>query len=389
MVLTRDRRLGHMTAGSAGQPRPVDAVLAVVVGLLACGGMWQTSAWQLSPVRHADAAGYLLVISGAAALVLHRRWPLPVLTVATIVAAGALALRYPYGPPFLAMGIAMYFVATRLPWRRSAVVCAIACLAVVGGIIDAAGARLLPGLPVMLTGAAGWLILPCAVGVVLRVHREDLAQSREEEARRRAYAERMRIAREIHDVAGHRLAAINMQAAVALYVADRRPAQARRILKTIKEDSKSALRGLRDTLTMLAEQSAEMAPRRPMPGLGEIEELISITRGSGLRVDVTVRGARDGLAAAVDLAAYRIAQQALANVLRHVSSTTATVLIDYSPNGVWLKVADDRSDDARADSGEAAGMKRSATAVGGVLTCGPREEGGFEVQVSLPLHFPA
>lgn len=375
-------RPGNLKARN--RPRPVDAVLAAAVGLLACGGMWQTAAWQLPPVRHADAGGYLLAVGGAIALVPHRRWPLPVLTIATLAATGALVLRYPYGPPFLAMGIAMYLVSARLPWRWSAVACAIAYLAVAGGIVGAAGARLLPGLPVMLAGAAGWLVLPCAVGAVLRAHREDLARSREEETRRRAYAERLRIAGEIHDVAGHRLAAINMQAAVASYVAHRRPAQAERILKAIKDDSKIALQGLRDTLTMLTERNDEPAPWRPMPGLGSITDLVATMNDSGLRVEVVVRGLPAGLAAPVDLAAYRIVQQALVNVLRHASSTAATVVIDYDAGGVRLEITDDRIDGILTDGEETAGMKERATAVGGVLTCGPRDEGGFRVWVSLP-----
>lgn len=377
----------------AARPRPADAALAAVVGLLACGGMWQTSAWQLPPARHADAGGYLLAAGGAIALIQHRRRPLLTLTVTTLLAACALAFRYPYGPPFLAMGIAMYVVAARLPWRRSAVTCALACLAVAGGIIAAADARPLPGLPVMLAGAAGWLVLPCAVGAVLRAHRQDLVRSREEERRRRAYAERLRIAREIHDVAGHRLAAIHMQAAVASYVANRRPEQAQRILETIKRDSKIALQGLRDTLTMLGERSEERAPWRPMPGLGDIDDLVAAMNDSGLRIEVDVRGTRGGLAAAVDLAAYRIVQQALANVLRHASSTAATVLIDYGPEGVRLEITDDRatgrSGGTLTDGEESAGMKERATAVGGILTCGPRDGGGYRVRVSLPPYAPA
>jgi signal transduction histidine kinase len=385
-------RLTGMTGWPAGRVRPADAALAAAVGLLACGGMWQTSAWQLPPVRHADATGYILATGGAVALALHRRWPLQVLAVATAAAAGSLALRYPYGPPFLAMGIAMYFVAARLPWQRSAAVCAVACLAVSAAISVAAGGHLLSGLPVMLAGAAGWLVLPGAVGTVLRVRRDDLAQSREEEARRRAYEERLRIAREIHDVAGQRLAAINMQAAVALYVADKRPEQAQETLKAIKADSKNALQGLRGTLAMLAEENDDVAPRRPMPGLDGIGALISTMNHSGLRVDVVVRGTRGGLAAAVDLAAYRIVQQSLANVLRHASSNAATVLIDYTADGVRLEVTDDRAEpaDACADTAEAsAGMRERAAAVGGVLASGPRDGGGFQVRVSLPLHAQA
>jgi signal transduction histidine kinase len=374
-----------MTVRPAHGVRPADAALAMAVGVLACAGMWQTSAWQLPPVRHADAGGYLLAAGGALGLIVRRPWPLHALALSAAAAAASLALSYPYGPPFLAMGIAMYLVAAHVPWKRSATACAVACLAVCAAIAVAAGGRLLSVPPVMPAGGAGWLILPWGVGIVLRMRREDLSQTREEEARRRGYAQRLRIAREIHDVAGRRLAGINMQAAVALYVAGRRPEQAQEMLTAIKADSKAALGGLRDTLAMLADQSDDVAPRGPIPGLDGLDALISTMNDSGLRVVVVVRGSRGDLAAAVDLAAFRIVQQALANVLRHASSTCATVLVDYSAGGVQLEVTDDRDDSGDGgDDAEVAGMRERASSVGGVLTSGPRRSGGHQVQASLP-----
>lgn len=372
-----------MSGWAAARVRPTDVALAVIVGVLACGGLRQTSAWRLPPMRHADLPGYLLVIGGAAALVAHRGRPLLTLTIATAASAMALALSYPYGPPFLAMGIAMYAAAIRLRRRRSAAACAVACLALFAALSVAAGGHPLWVPLVMPAGAAGWLVLPCAIGTVLRMCREDAAQAREEEARRRAYGQRLRIAREIHDVAGRRLAAIDMQAAMALYLADRRPEEAERLLQTIKVDSKEALRALRETLAVLGERTDEAAPRRPMPGLDSVGALVSSMSGSGLRVDVVVRGTRGDLAAAVDLAAYRIVQQSLADVLRHASSTTATVLIDHTPDGVRLEITDDR-DDPRAHAAETAGMRERAAAVGGVLTSECPAGGGHRVRVSLP-----
>lgn len=376
---------GLMTARPAHRARPADAALAMVVCVLACAGMWQTSAWQLPPVRHADAGGYLLAATGALGLVMRRHRPLHALALSTAGAAASLALSYPYGPPFLAMGIAMYCVAANMPWKRSAIACVVACLAVCVAIAVAANGRLLSVPLVMPAGGAGWLMLPWGVGTVLRMRREDLSQTREEEARRRAYAQRLRIAREIHDVAGRRLATINMQAAVGLYVAGRRPEKAQEMLTAIKTDSKTALNGLRKKLAMLADQSDDVPPRGPIPGLGGLDALISTVNDSGLRVVVVVRGARGDLAAAVDLAAFRIVQHALANVLRHASSTFATVLVDYTAGGVRLEITDDRDDSSDiGDEAEAAGMRERASSVGGVLTSGPSGNGGHQVRAVLP-----
>ena len=377
-----------MTRWSPGWARPADMTLAAIVGVFAGLGAWGTSSWQLPPARPTDAAGYALAVVGAAALIARHRWPLQVLALSTGAAAGSLVLSYPFGPPLLAMGIAMYLVAAQLSWRRSVAVCLFACTAVFGSIVIAARGRLLPGVPVMLAGGIGWLVLPCAVGIVLRIGRDDVAQSREEEARRRAYEERLRIARKIHDVAGQRLAAINMQSAVALYVADKRPSQTRETLNAIKQDSKNALEQLRATLGMLSQENEHSAPRRPMPGLGEVDALISTMNDSGLRVRVVLNGTRGALAATVDLAAYRIVQQSLADVLRHASSTTATVLIDYTDGGVRLEITDDRhgsAADSHADSTAVAGMRQRANAVGGELTAGPCPGGGYQVRTRLPL----
>jgi signal transduction histidine kinase len=370
--------------------RTADWALAVAVGMLSGIGAWRTSSWQLPPARSTDAAGYVLAVVGAGALVVRRRWPLHVLAVATAAAAGSLALSYPYGPPFLAMGIAMYVVATGLSWRRSVLVCLVACSGLVGTIAVVAGGWLLPAVPVMLAGAVGWLVLPCAVGIVFKVARDDLAQYRADLARRYANEERLRIARTIHDVTGQWLAGINLHSAVALHVAERRPAQTREALAKIKHDSRKALEELRATLAMLAQHDEGSATRRPMPGLGGIDALISTMNDSGLRVNVVRNGRHCDLAAAVDLAAYRIVQQSLVDVLRHASSTTATVVIDYADDGVRIEITDDRQAvDSDADCATIAGMRQRAVAIGGDLTAAARAGVGFQVRTRLPLRVRA
>jgi signal transduction histidine kinase len=366
--------------------RTADWALAVAVGVVSGIGAWRTSSWQLPPARSTDAVGYVLAVAGAGALVVRRRWPLHVLAVATTATAGSLALSYPYGPPFLAMGIAMYFMAAGLSWRRSVVVCLVACSGLVGTIAVAAGGWLVPAVPVMVAGAVGWLVLPCAVGIVLKVARDELAQYRADLARRYANEERLRIARTIHDITGQWLAGINLHSAVALHFAERRPAQTREALTKIKHDSRKALEELRATLAMLAQHDEGSATRRPMPGLGDIDALISTMNDSGLRVNIVRNGRHCDLAAVVDLAAYRIVQQSLVDVLRHASSTTATVVIDYADDGVRIEITDDRqAADSDADSATIAGMRQRAVAIGGDLTAAARAGVGFEVRTRLPL----
>jgi signal transduction histidine kinase len=374
-----------MIRWALGRRGVADAALAAVVGILAVLGAWRTTSWQLPPTRPADTVGYALDVVGAIALLARRRWPLGVLTVATAAAAGSLLMSYPLGPPFLAMGIAMCLVAAQTPWRRSVAICLVACMIVFAAAIIGADGRLLPGVAVMLAGGAGWLMLPCAVGILLRIGRDDLAQVQEEEARRRAYEERLRIARKIHDVTGEWLAAINMQSAAALYVADKRPSQMRETLMTIKRDSKTALEELRATLMMLSEDLERAALRRPMPGLDTVDALVATTNDSGLRVQVLLQGTRRGLSAAIDLAAYRIIQQSLADVLRHTSSTAATVRIDYLDDGVQVEITDDRNPPTDVDCPTVAGIRQRANAVGGTLTAGPGPGGVYQIHAELPL----
>ncbi|MEV5986515.1 histidine kinase [Streptomyces sp. NPDC052051] len=363
-----------------------DLAPAVAVGLAAAAGMWRTSSWQAHPARAADQIGYLLVGVGAAALVLRRRRPAASLAVATAAATTALLLHYPYGPPFLAVGTAMFFVAGNNGWRRAVALCAAACAVLVAGVVvaaDYAG----PARPqVMVGGAIGWSVLPCLIGVVLRVRREDLAQFRDEQVRRSAYAERLRIAREIHETAGQGLAAINIQSAAALRLTADDPRGALEILRTINRTSKDTLGELRATLRTLEHGAEHEVPRRPLPGLSSLPSLISTMSTGGLHVELTETGERGELSVAVDLAAFRIVQQALAHVLRHASGTVATVAVDYRDDELALEITDNRDGDAleRTSSQDMTGISEHAAAVGGTVRAGERPDGrGFRVSVRL------
>jgi signal transduction histidine kinase len=214
----------------------------------------------------------------------------------------------------------------------------------------------------------------------------DLEESREEEARRRVAEERLRIARDLHDVIAHGITTIHMQSGVAAHVLDRHPEAAGPALRAIKDVSKQTLAELRATLHLLREGN-ESAPLAPTPGLDRLEALVETTRRAGVPVDVTVQGERSVLPPAVDVTAYRIVQESLTNVMRHASAAHAEVAVIHAPDHVEIEITDDgRGASAAPTPGHGiTGMRERAEMVGGHLEAGPRPGGGFRVQATLPL----
>jgi signal transduction histidine kinase len=244
---------------------------------------------------------------------------------------------------------------------------------------------------------AGWLVASLVLGEVTRSRREVRREAeeralaaerrREEEERRRAGEERMRIARELHDILGHRISLINVQASAAVHVIDRDPERARTALVAIKEASHEALGEIRATLGILR-QLDEHEPLAPAPGLAELDTVIAETSASGLDVQLDVRGEARRLPGGVELAAYRIIQESLTNVVRHARATRARIGLDYRATDLEIEVVDDGTppvaSDARSGSG-IIGMGERARALGGELDAGPRPGGGFRVHARLPL----
>jgi signal transduction histidine kinase len=196
------------------------------------------------------------------------------------------------------------------------------------------------------------------------------------------------MARELHDVLGHHLSLINVQAGVGLHLMDNRPEQAREALTAIKTASSEALREVRAVLGVLRPEE-EAAPRQPALGLDRLDEL---TADAGLPVTTTISGARRPLPAEVDRAAYRIVQEALTNVRKHAApEATAEVTVDYAPDGLRLSVRNDgpaeergTADVATGEGSGIAGMRARAAALGGDLHAGPLPGGGFMVTALLP-----
>ncbi|MFD8224112.1 sensor histidine kinase [Streptomyces massasporeus] len=234
---------------------------------------------------------------------------------------------------------------------------------------------------------ATWVVAIAAVSELSRVRREQWVRERTERAeaaRRRADEERLRIARELHDVLAHSISVINVQAGVGLALLDTDPEQARAALTTIKDQSKEALGEVRQVLATL--RTPGDAPRAPAPGLDRLPELVEQAGSAGLTVDV--EGEPPRLAPGTDLAAFRIVQEALTNVVRHSGSRHARVHLAYEADVLRLCVDDDgpaTGDDAGGSGNGLAGMRERAAALGGTIEAGPRPDGGFRVLALLPL----
>ncbi|MEO6086901.1 MAG: sensor histidine kinase [Umezawaea sp.] len=208
-----------------------------------------------------------------------------------------------------------------------------------------------------------------------------------EQAARAVADERVRIARELHDIAAHHMSVISLQAGVAQYVIDTDVATAREAITTVGDTSREALAEMRRLLDVLRPEDG--VDRAPQPGLSRLDELVDRTRSAGLPVDVLVTGEARDLPPGPDLCAYRVAQESLTNALKHAGPATARIHLDYGVRTFTLKVTDDGAAVGPRRESTAShgirGMRERAELYGGVLTAGPAGEGGFAVVVRLPL----
>jgi signal transduction histidine kinase len=383
MTVPSHRRLGIATAVDVGLVVLVAGVTVVGTAVLTAG-------------RGIDVLGYLLLAGGVAPLLGRRRRPRAAMAATVILAFAYDAAGYPGGFYTLPIGIALY-TAVDAGFRWTAVGLAAGIVAVFG-LVGVAFGR---GHITDVTNAlwfAGWLVASLVLGEVTRSRRAYVEQveqraieaerSRDEEARRRTSEERIRIARELHDILAHRISSINVQAGMGSRLLDRDPEQARRALVAINEASREALQELRATLGVLR-QVDEPEPRAPSPGLAQLDGVIADTAAAGVEVNLEVEGEPRELPSGVDLAAYRIIEEALTNVVRHATAAKAHVAIRYGLAAIDLEIDDDgigsKLDGSALAGNGLLGMRERAVTLGGELEAGPRPAGGFRVRARLPL----
>jgi signal transduction histidine kinase len=351
-------------------------------------------------VAHANWAVFLLVALAAAVLAVRRRYPVAVLAVSLTCVAAYSALGYVNGTALLDVMIALYTVASLTSSRGALIAGAVTLV-----ILLAATA---PFNPFGAFGG-GFFFIPAEVsaavslGIALGSRRaylreveeraEQAERTREEEAARRVDAERLRIARELHDAVAHTLSMINVQAGAAAHVAGAHPERAVEALEAIRVASKEGLREMRSILNILR-QADDADETQPTPGLAMLDDLVATAARAGLSTTLHVEGTPRRLPATVDLAAYRIIQESLTNAVRHAGPANATVSLAWSDGWLRLDVRDtgrgvavngESADATVAGAGHGlVGMRERAAAVGGTLEAGPSPSGGFAVRAELP-----
>lgn len=336
-------------------------------------------------------------------LALRRTWPVPVFAFVTAVVALHLGLGVEFLAPDLAVVVALYTVAARCrpAW-------AIAALAMVeAGLV----------LAIVLSPHADWgdwnafalysfLFMLCwGAGLYMRLRRRyvlglvERAQwlERERDARAQAAvaAERERIAREMHDVVAHNLSVMVVQAEGATYAVDRDPDRAKGAMETVASTGRSALSEVRGILGVLRDEGSRGGEDEyaPQPGIGGLDRVVEQVRAAGLPVEFAVGGARRRLPTGVELAAFRVVQEALTNALKHAGPEVGRVRVevDYGAETLGLRVLDDGRGASSGESGGQGrgqgliGMRERVSVHGGSLRAGPGPDGGFEVVATLPL----
>ena len=389
-------------------PRAVDA--ALVLAVAAATALTISVAQEDDATRTPDLFAYALGLLLAALLLARRRRPLLVLLGSIGVLMTYFALNYPAFSPAVPLAAAAYSAAVAGRLAPAAALLTVPLLlgllwqslfegtsvAEVIGTGTLADAALLAA--VLLLGEAvrsrrGW-------AEEVRARLERVEAEREREARRRVEQERLRIARELHDVMAHTVAAMNVQAAVALDTLDRAPEQARGALATLRAQGGEAAAELRAAVGLLRDgDPASGPPRAPAPRLQQLDELVRRAAAAGVEVRIDRDGAARSLPGAVDLTGYRIVQESLTNVVRHAGAASARVLLRYEPDALVVEVEDDgrggdggavaHGGDGRGPAGEPGfgllGMRERAAAVGGTLEAGPAGgRRGFRVRARLP-----
>jgi signal transduction histidine kinase len=332
----------------------------------------------------------------------RRRWPVPFLVLATAVVAAEIATGGSSVPFTLVLAFAAYNVATSLP-RRWSIRAALAAAVVIGGALLACWVRVGPGpaghdaVEALLPLAAAWFIGDSVTarrrylaGLAWQAEQQRAAEA--ERARREAGEQRVRIARELHDVIAHGLAVITVQAGVGRRLMARDPGQAASALESIESIGRTAQDELRAVLGLLRAEEVSPAALAPVPGLADLDELVATVRAAGTPVDLRVSGRGRRLSPALGLSVYRVIQEALTNVVKHAPGARASVDLSVSARAVRIAVIDDGAGTGpRLGAGQQqaaghgiTGMRERVSAFGGLLVAHPAGAGGFQVRARIP-----
>src|SRR3954452_1568024 len=366
--------------------------------LILAGALLACAAANEATGSYVDGVAVVIAIAACAPIMLRREHPMVALVLVVAGSHVALATFKAQATVIAPIGVVLYSVAVTGTPRRTFFV-GLVSLAVAANAMWLFGDGHL--LRLELLEKLGLILVPLMAGEAVREKRAYLAEraarerraqrEREEEAERRLAHDRLRIARDVHDVVAHSMVAINVQAGVAAHLAGRQPEAAEAALRDIKRVSGDALRDLRATLGVLRDGD-EAAPVAPAPDLGAVHDLAEPLRAAGIAVTIDVAAA-DGrdVPSALGRAGYRIVQEALTNVLRHSRAAAVGVRIAAGARGLDIEVADDgpvqagAAGPAGAGSGNGLrGMRERAAAVGGTVEAGRRAEGGWRVHAQLP-----
>lgn len=328
---------------------------------------------------------YLLLSAGLTVLVmaLLRRNPLPahaLLLTAWILAALEMPNGTIVGLLVLFTDVSAGYIAVTRP-RKVSVSVAVVTFVLQGLSIAAflSGNEVLP-MTLTLAMAITWM-----AGNSVRVRRTHAEAMRVQATAQAVAAERLRIARELHDMVAHSIGIIAIQAGVGGRVIDTQPAEARNALDAIEATSRETLSGLRRMLTALRKDGADSVPLGPTPGLDDLASLAGAAADAGVEIDISTEGERRPLPPDVDLSAYRIVQEAVTNVVRHAGTDRCRVTIDYRGGALAIEVVDDGRGGMVGTGYGLVGMRERVSLLRGEFAAGPRPEGGFRVAARIPL----
>jgi signal transduction histidine kinase len=386
----------------------LDGLAGAVLGVLL---VHSASTPQPYRVLHAPASfGIAVALASAASVALRRLAPLPLLLVAVV----ACTLSYVDGfqrDPYISVGLVMYIVATTKPRYVSigALITVAAIVVVTFGVAPVAYVIQKP-IPnrtehlISLTQSITPLAVVCAAWALgfavrrqrayitaVRAQAQDQVRVQRELAWRAATEERLRIARELHDVVAHGMSVITVQAGVGRHVIDEQPEQARSALAVIESTGRESLREMRRLLGILREEGRD-TERVPAPSIADLDELIGRIRQAGTVVDLDIRGRPRALPGVVELSAYRIVQEALTNVVKHARTDRCRISLAYAPETLGIEVTDDGVGAQPATQGQSQGfghgligMRERTVLHGGRFEAGPLPLRGYRVAASLPL----